>query len=199
MLHFMAIDVYTGVPKHYTGSDVNPKNFLAVLAGDEKAVGGKKVVKSTLKDHVFVYYAGHGGKDILERPTMQLEKSCLVATLARIELQERFQSMVLYVSACHSACVFQDYNFSRIYMLTSSRCNELSYDRTLYTIFGKYWMIHSESHDIKVTTLGDQFEYLKRKLMIFSNVTEIGNVSHKGNMLSLYHGQHYPLEDKKVN
>nr|GEZ38698.1 vacuolar-processing enzyme-like [Tanacetum cinerariifolium] len=48
-----------GVPKHYTRSDVNPKYFLVVLAGDEKAVGGKKVVKSTAKDHVFVYYAGH--------------------------------------------------------------------------------------------------------------------------------------------
>nr|GEV13169.1 reverse transcriptase domain-containing protein [Tanacetum cinerariifolium] len=39
------------LPKHYTRSDVNPK-YLAVVVGDEKAVGGKKLMKSTAKDHV---------------------------------------------------------------------------------------------------------------------------------------------------
>ncbi|GFY40079.1 legumain [Trichonephila inaurata madagascariensis] len=29
-------DVYKGVPKDYTGEDVTPKNFMAVLKGDEK-------------------------------------------------------------------------------------------------------------------------------------------------------------------
>ncbi|CAJ0952976.1 unnamed protein product [Ranitomeya imitator] len=34
-------DVYAGVPKDYTGEDVTPANFLAVLKGDSKAVKGK--------------------------------------------------------------------------------------------------------------------------------------------------------------
>lgn len=41
-------DVYEGVLKDYTGEDVTPQNFLAVLRGDEEAVKGKgsgKVLK----------------------------------------------------------------------------------------------------------------------------------------------------------
>nr|GFA11839.1 vacuolar-processing enzyme beta-isozyme [Tanacetum cinerariifolium] len=98
-----------GVPKHYTRSHVNPKYFLVVLAGDDKAVGGKKVVKSTAKDHIFVYYAM--GMEILDIPKVELEISHLLATLARIEQQEHVQSMVLYASSCHSACVLEDYKF----------------------------------------------------------------------------------------
>nr|GFD07157.1 hypothetical protein [Tanacetum cinerariifolium] len=82
-----------------------------VLAGDEKAVGGKKVVKSTAKDHVFVYNARHRGKEILDMPTVELEMSRLLAMLARMEQQEHVRSMVLYASSCHSACMFEDYKF----------------------------------------------------------------------------------------
>ncbi|GKC44854.1 Myb domain protein 4r1, partial [Tanacetum coccineum] len=60
--------------------DVKPKYFLAILAGDEKAVGEKKVMKSTANDHVFVYYAGHGGKEILDMLTVELEKSYFLET-----------------------------------------------------------------------------------------------------------------------
>ncbi|GJR73094.1 UvrD-like helicase, ATP-binding domain, P-loop containing nucleoside triphosphate hydrolase [Tanacetum coccineum] len=61
IFHFWGKDVYIGVPKHYTSKDVTAENFLAVLAGDEKTVGAKEVVKLTPKDHVFIYYAaGHG-------------------------------------------------------------------------------------------------------------------------------------------
>ncbi|GFT92152.1 legumain [Trichonephila clavipes] len=33
-------DVYKGVPKDYTGEDVTPKNFMAVLKDDEKTLAG---------------------------------------------------------------------------------------------------------------------------------------------------------------
>nr|GFA45460.1 hypothetical protein [Tanacetum cinerariifolium] len=65
---------------------------------DEKAVGGKKVVKSTAKDHVFVYNARHTGKEILDMPTVELKMSRLFATLARMEQQEHVQSMMLYLT-----------------------------------------------------------------------------------------------------
>ncbi|GKG20133.1 vacuolar-processing enzyme beta-isozyme, partial [Tanacetum coccineum] len=43
------------------------------------------------------------GKEILDMPTVELEMSHLLATLARMEQQEHVQSLVLYVSSCHSA------------------------------------------------------------------------------------------------
>nr|GEU96725.1 hypothetical protein [Tanacetum cinerariifolium] len=86
-------------------------DFKTIVTGDEKAVGGKKVVKSTAKDHVFVYNARHKVKEILDMLTMELEMSRLLSMLARMEQQEHVQSMVLYASSCHSACMFEDYKF----------------------------------------------------------------------------------------
>ncbi|GJM89924.1 hypothetical protein PR202_ga06153 [Eleusine coracana subsp. coracana] len=62
-------DVYAGVPKDYTGEDVNAKNFLAVLLGDRSAVTGGKVVDSGPEDHIFVYYSDHGGPGVLGMPS----------------------------------------------------------------------------------------------------------------------------------
>merc|ERR1719357_2519490 len=53
-------NVYKDVPKDYTGDNVNPQNFLAVLKGDQEAVKGKgsgKVVQSGPKDNIFIYFA----------------------------------------------------------------------------------------------------------------------------------------------
>lgn len=56
-------DVYKGVKIDYSGEDVTPKNFLAVLSGNKRAVkgGNGKVVRSTHNDHIFVYFTDHGG------------------------------------------------------------------------------------------------------------------------------------------
>jgi legumain len=51
----------------YTGKDVNVKNFLAVLLGNNSALtgGSGKVVNSSQDDHIFVYYTDHGGPGVL--------------------------------------------------------------------------------------------------------------------------------------
>lgn len=60
-------DVYAGVPKDYTGDNVNVNNFLAVLLGDKSSVkgGSGKVVDSGPNDHIFIYYSDHGGPGVL--------------------------------------------------------------------------------------------------------------------------------------
>lgn len=51
----------------YTGKNVTTKNVFAVLLGNKKALigGSGKVLKSGPKDHVFIYYADHGGPGLL--------------------------------------------------------------------------------------------------------------------------------------
>ena len=44
----------------YSGRQVTPTNFLAVLKGDSATTGGKPVLKSDSNSKVFVYYADHG-------------------------------------------------------------------------------------------------------------------------------------------
>ncbi|KAK4730053.1 hypothetical protein R3W88_023041 [Solanum pinnatisectum] len=60
-------DVYKGVPKDYVGDDVNAKYFFnVILANKSGVVGGSgKVLKSGPNDHVFIYYADHGGPGII--------------------------------------------------------------------------------------------------------------------------------------
>lgn len=56
-------DVYSGVPKDYTGEDVTPENFLNILQGNKaamKGIGSGKVISSTANDHVFVNFVDHG-------------------------------------------------------------------------------------------------------------------------------------------
>ncbi|KAK7310730.1 hypothetical protein RJT34_08425 [Clitoria ternatea] len=60
-------DVYEGVPKDYTGEDVNVNNFFAVLLGNKSALtgGSGKVLNSGPDDHIFIFYADHGGPGVL--------------------------------------------------------------------------------------------------------------------------------------
>uniref|UniRef100_M0ZQ71 Legumain n=1 Tax=Solanum tuberosum TaxID=4113 RepID=M0ZQ71_SOLTU len=60
-------DVYKGVPKDYVGDDVNAKNFFnVILANKSGVVGGSgKVLKSGPNDHIFIYYADHGGPGVI--------------------------------------------------------------------------------------------------------------------------------------
>lgn len=62
-------DVYAGCVIDYSGSDVTPANFLAALRGDSAAVGGKKVLKSTKEDHVFINYSDHGSTKLIAFPS----------------------------------------------------------------------------------------------------------------------------------
>ncbi|KAF8055272.1 hypothetical protein N665_1300s0019 [Sinapis alba] len=60
-------DVYNGVPKDYTGNDVNVGNLFAVILGNKTALkgGSGKVVDSGPNDHIFIYYSDHGGPGVL--------------------------------------------------------------------------------------------------------------------------------------
>ena len=56
-------DVYNGVKIDYKGDDVAPKNFLNVITGEKEAMIGKgteKVLNSTSKDNVFIFFSDHG-------------------------------------------------------------------------------------------------------------------------------------------
>ncbi|XP_042617375.1 legumain-like [Cyprinus carpio] len=59
-------DVYSGVPKDYTGKDVTPQNFLAALQGDEST--NKKVIKSGAEDNIYIYMTGLGTEGTFEFP-----------------------------------------------------------------------------------------------------------------------------------
>lgn len=64
-------DVYNGCNIDYTGKDVTPDNFLSILRGDSKAVGGNKVLKSGKNDNVFINFSDHGAPGLIAFPAGQ--------------------------------------------------------------------------------------------------------------------------------
>lgn len=54
-------DWWEGCELDYSGDDVTPENYMAVLTGDESAVNGKPVLTSSSDDKVFLFFVDHGG------------------------------------------------------------------------------------------------------------------------------------------
>ncbi|PON46374.1 Peptidase C13, legumain [Trema orientale] len=64
---FQEIDVYEGVEVDYAGENATADNLLAVLLGNPfQLIGGNgKVLSSSSRDRVFMFYSGHGNVEIL--------------------------------------------------------------------------------------------------------------------------------------
>lgn len=81
------VDVYTGVKIDYSGKEVTPANFIAVLEGNKTAVAGKgtgRVLESSAQDNVFLYFADHGAPGLIAFPSHYLHAD---------ELLKAFQAM----------------------------------------------------------------------------------------------------------
>ncbi|KAK3529356.1 hypothetical protein QTP70_029329 [Hemibagrus guttatus] len=91
-------NVYTGVPKDYTGEEVSAENFLAVLRGDSSAVkktGPKKVIQSGKNDTVFIYIYDHGGHGIFCFPNSTLYAYDLINTVRTMSTDGKFSKVKL--------------------------------------------------------------------------------------------------------
>ncbi|PIO33734.1 hypothetical protein AB205_0155550, partial [Aquarana catesbeiana] len=86
--HTSRKDVYAGVLKDYTNKFLTPDNFLTPgLRGDteaEKGKGSGEVIKSRLKNHIFMYFTNHWAPGLLAFPS------------------DKYKKIVLYIEACES-------------------------------------------------------------------------------------------------
>ncbi len=96
-------NVYTGVPKDFTGHEVTPQNFLNVLTGNKTGLPeGKKFVDSGPDDHIFVYMADHGSPGFFCFPNTNhwsgwLSASMLGNATVAMKKNKRYNKMVYYV------------------------------------------------------------------------------------------------------
>uniref|UniRef100_A0AAY4DTK2 Legumain prodomain domain-containing protein n=1 Tax=Denticeps clupeoides TaxID=299321 RepID=A0AAY4DTK2_9TELE len=157
-------DVYHGVVKDYTGEDVTPENFLAVLKGDAASVKGGtgKVLKSGPDDHVFVYFTDHGAPGILAFPNDDV-----------IHVQ--------YMSYLYAWGDYELFPVS-VYATTAANPRESSYacyyDEARDTYLGDWysvnWMEDSDVEDLNKETLLKQFKIVKSHTNT-SHVMQYGN------------------------
>jgi legumain len=101
-------DVYDGCKISYRGKDVTSENFLKVLSGDTSAPG--PVLKSTAEDHVFVYYADHGGVGILGVPSGAqggyIHASDINQAIETLQSKGGYKELLFYLEACESGSIF---------------------------------------------------------------------------------------------
>ncbi|XP_026976200.1 legumain [Sagmatias obliquidens] len=192
-------DVYEGVLKDYTGEDVTPQNFLAVLRGDAEAVKGKgsgKVLKSGPRDHVFVYFTDHGAIGILVFPNDDLHVKDLSETIHYMHKHKKYQKMVFYIEACESGSMMSHLppNID-VYATTAANPRESSYacyyDEARSTFLGDWysvnWMEDSDVEDLTKETLHKQYQLVKSHTNT-SHVMQYGNKSISAMKLMQFQG-----------
>ncbi|XP_015873401.3 vacuolar-processing enzyme-like [Ziziphus jujuba] len=206
-------DVYEGVPKDYTGKEVTTANFYAVLLGDRTGLtgGSGKVVDSGPNDHIFIYYADHGGTGVLGMPEGSfVYAKDLVEVLKTKHAANAYKSMVVYIEACESGSIFdhllpKDLN---IYATTAANSHESSFaaycpgdnpgpsddfNTCLGDLYSISWLEDCDKHDLSKETLGQQYEVVRRKtansdLDASSHVMQFGNMNQRNDILFSYVG-----------
>uniref|UniRef100_A0A8I3P903 Legumain n=1 Tax=Canis lupus familiaris TaxID=9615 RepID=A0A8I3P903_CANLF len=176
-------DVYQGVLKDYTGEDVTPQNFLAVLRGDEEAVKGKgsgKVLKSGPRDHVFIYFTDHGATGILVFPNDELHVKDLNDTIHYMYKHKMYQKMVFYIEACESGSMMRHLPSNINAANPSESSYACYYDEKRSTFLGDWysvnWMEDSDVEDLTKETLHRQYQLVKSHTNT-SHVMQYGNKS----------------------
>lgn len=174
-------DVYKGVPKDYTGDEVNADNFYAVILGNKTALkgGSGKVVNSGPNDHIFIYYTDHGGPGVLGMPAgPYLYANDLNDVLKKKHASGTYKSLVFYLEACESGSIFEGLlpTGLNIYATTASNADESSwgtycpgehpspppeYETCLGDLYSVAWMEDSEVHNLRNETVKQQYQLVK--------------------------------------
>ncbi|KAE8688975.1 Vacuolar-processing enzyme [Hibiscus syriacus] len=206
-------DVYKGVPKDYTGIDVNVNNFFAAILGNKSAItgGSGKVVNSGPNDHIFIYYTDHGGPGILGMPTWPyLFADDLIDVLKKKHALGTYKSLVFYLEACESGSIFEGLlpEGLNIYATTASNAEENSwgtycpgeypspppeYDTCLGDLYSVAWMEDSDAYNLRTESLHQQYEVVKKRTIgdnyvYGSHVMQYGDIGLSKDSLFAYLG-----------
>jgi len=195
----MTTDVYAGVPKDYTGSDVTPEIFLAVLQGNKEAVNGRgsgKVVESGPNDRIFINLDDHGAVGLFAFPYSELMADEFADAVTAMHTANKYKEMTIYIEACESGSMFEDLYPAELkaYGLSASSPSESSwaiYCSTLDTCLGDEfsvnWMEDTDNGDINTETLNTQFVNTE-KLTLGSQVMQWGDTSIDSQVLATFFG-----------
>merc|ERR1719230_691454 len=186
------VDVYAGCKIDYSGKDVTPANFEAVMTGTASG----KSLKSTADDNVFVFFSDHGAAGLIAFPSDTMHKSDLQSTLQKMSDKKMFNKLTFYLEACESGSMFQNMNIPGVYGLSASnptesswgsycgseaRVNGKSINSCLGDLFSVSWMEDSDAVDTTKESLTEQFTAVKQ-LTDRSEVMQWGDLSFGSDM-----------------
>ena len=126
-------NVYEGIPKDYTGNNLNAENFMNVLKGNPMHVGSRKTLKTTSRDRIFIYFADHGGPGMSQFGNNTahniLYATNLTDTIKEMYQKRRYSEMVLYWESCNAGSMFQGIlpNNINAYAMTAANATQSSW------------------------------------------------------------------------
>jgi legumain len=200
-------DVYAGCNIDYRGSAVTPANFLSAIKGDAAALAGLgsgKVLKSNSNSKVFINFSDHGAPGLIAFPSSYLYADDFVEAINYMHSNSMYNEMVLYIEACESGSMFEgllaeDIN---VYATTASNAIESSWGSYCYPddmvngvhigsclgdLYSVNWMEDSDSADVAVESLGDQFTKVQVETDQ-SHVMEYGQKTFKAEPIGDFEG-----------
>ena len=202
-------NVYEGVKIDYEGKENTPENFKKILLGDEST--GKKVLKSTENDNVFLFFSDHGGPEVLCWPDDDLDREDFQNTLMQMHEKKMYKRFVLYIEACYSGSMGTDLpDDLDLYLVTAANDHESSWGaycaeeavvkgKNLGTCLGDefsvFWMEDTDKGGQKTETLEEQFNRLVKGVEN-SHVMRYGDVSFASDVIGEYVG--YPESAQKT-
>jgi len=167
-------NVYFADDIDYRGDSVNKDVFQAVLKGD-KATAGGPVLESDSNSRVFIYFADHGGVDLICMPTgSYLYADELNDTLQFMHDNNMYKELVFYMEACESGSMFPDLTSKEgIYAMTATNATTSSWGTYCGTsavvqgknlgtclgdLFSVNWMEDTEANNPQTETLQTQHD-----------------------------------------
>ena len=115
-----ARDYYEGLVIDYRQDDLTKQAVFNCLLGIEDG-SGKKVLKSTSEDRVFINYYDHGAPDLIALINERIKKDELQDVLKQMHEKKMYKELVFYLEACDSATMMEGFpDDLNIYVVTST-------------------------------------------------------------------------------
>ena len=115
-----AKDYYEGLVIDYREKEITKEALFNCLLGIEDG-SGKKVLKSTSEDKVFINYYDHGAPNLIALIDDRVKKEELQEVLIKMHDKKMFSELVFYLEACDSATMMTDFpDDLNIYVVTST-------------------------------------------------------------------------------
>ena len=115
-----ARDYYEGLVIDYRQKEITKQAVFNCLLGIEDG-SGKKVLKSTSEDRVFINYYDHGAPDLIALINERIYKDELQDVLKQMHEKKMYKELVFYLEACDSATMMEGFpDDLNIYVVTST-------------------------------------------------------------------------------
>ena len=115
-----AKDYYKNLVIDYRGKEITKQTLFNVLLGVEDS-SGKKVLKSTSEDNVFINYYDHGAPNLICLINERISSDELQDVLMLMHKKQMYKKLVFYLEACDSATMMEGFpDTLGIYVVTST-------------------------------------------------------------------------------